>query len=113
MKHYIFTFSVEPTDNSWWCTYQNQIVKLSAEDLKTAKESFLNQLNDRYGFDVSKSAASKPKKMYRDSATGEPVQIGLVYKGSTEVDFDCVWKKRYANIWVEIQETTNPFENAA
>ena len=110
MAKYMFSFSVVPTDNSWWTTYNNEVVKVSADDLNTAKQLFLIELEGRYGMAVSKSAAKKPQKMYRDLENGGYQQIGLVYKGSTEVDFDTKWVRKYADIWTTIEVLSNPYE---
>ena len=109
----MFSFSIVPTDSSWWTTYNNEVYKTYAEDLETAKKGFLIELETKYGMQISKSAAKNPKKMYRDFPYGECVQCGLVYKGSTEVDCNYQWKRKYADIWVTIEVLSNPYLGVA
>lgn len=108
MKTYVFEFNVVPTDNSWWSSYRNERVKVCAENLQTAKEMFIEQLSEKYCLDVSKTAAKTPKKMYADTKDGAK-QTGLVFKASTEVQFNYSWRKKYADIWTTINELVPVF----
>lgn len=111
MNTYLFTFNCVPTDNSWWTTYDKKnIFRTSASSLKEAEESYFEHLSS-LGFEVSKTAKKRFSKMYRDSKEGSPKLVGKVFKASTEIDFDRVWKKRFADVWTEISILNNPFES--
>lgn len=113
MKTYLFNFTVEPTNNSWWSTYRNESVKINAESLKAAKEKFFEVLEESYFFELSKTARKKPAKMYTDFKDGSTKRTGYVFKASTEIEWNennIRWKKVFANIWTSINVLMNPFE---
>lgn len=105
---YQFDFTVTPTDNSWWSSYRNESIKVHADNLNEAIDAFVEVLNDKYDMSISRTARKNPQKMYRDTDKGA-VQVGYVFKASTEVDFDRRWIKKYADIWTEITELKNVF----
>ena len=110
MINYLFSFNICPTDNSWWTTYDRKnTFRTSASSLKEAEEKYFEYLSS-LGFEVSKTARRKYNKMYRDTKEGLPFQVGKVFKASTEIDFDREWKKRFADVWTEINVLNNPFE---
>ena len=99
MKTYQFNYSVVPTDNSWWCDIRKQSFECKADDLKKANEMFIAHMDDEWCVTISKTAAKKPRKMYRESAKGdlprgcsgdrklqnwdmwEKLQTGIAYRG--------------------------------
>lgn len=58
------------------------------------------------------TAAIKTKSpMYRDTKTGEPVQVGFVITASTDFDNDRKgWIKQFIDLWVDVNIISNPFE---
>ena len=110
MKTYLFNFNICPTDNSWWTTYNKESFKTAAKDLFEAENNYFEYLSS-LGFEISKTARKKYHKMYRDTKEGISIQVGKVFKASTEIDFDRVWKKRFAEVWTEINVLNNPFES--
>lgn len=110
MKTYQFNYSVVPTDNSWWCEIRKQSFVCKADDLKKANEMFIAHMDDKWCVTISKSAAKKPRKMYRESTKGD-YQCGLVYKGSMEIEGTIKsWVRKYADIWCEITTQSTPDE---
>lgn len=109
MNTYLFSFNICPTDNSWWTTYNKESFKTSGSSLAEAENNFFEYLSS-LGFEVSKTARKKYNKMYRDLKEGGSRQVGKVFKASTEIDFDRTWKKRFAEVWTEINVLNNPFE---
>lgn len=105
----MFSYSVIPTDDSWWCTIQKEKESVSADNLKDAIDLFVEMMSDKWCVEISKTAKRKPQKMFRESAKGD-YQCGLVFKGSKEVDFDTKWVKKYANVWCEITTLSIPTE---
>lgn len=105
---YQFDFTVAPTDNSWWSFYRNESIDVHANNLSEAIDAFVEELNDRFNLSISRTAKKNPQKMYRDTDKGA-VQVGYVFKASTEVDFDRRWVKKYADIWTEIAELKSVF----
>lgn len=107
---FLFEFTVTPTDNSWWSSYRNESVKVSANDIHSAIALFAEKLDSEYCMTISASALKRPRKMYVD-ADDTAKHIGYVFKASTMVDFDRRWVKKYANMWTTISVISNPFEN--
>ena len=112
MKTYLFNFSVEPTNNTWWDSRKNETVKVKAENLKAANEAFFEVLEEKYGFDISKTAKKRPSKMYTEYKDGSSKRTGYIWKASTEIEWshEKPWKKVFADIWTEINVLNNPFE---
>lgn len=93
MNTYLFNFDICPIDKTWWTSYRNESFKTSADSIKEAEENFFNYLSNNLGFEVSKTAKKRFSKMYRDTKEGSCKQVGKVFKASTEIDFDRVWKR--------------------
>lgn len=110
MNTYLYNFTVEPILKDWWDSRRNEKVRIQAENLKAANEKFLAVLEDEYCFEISKTAKKNPSKMYTEYKDESSKWTGLIWKASTEIDFDREWKKRFANIWTEINVLNNPFE---
>lgn len=108
MKKFIFEFTVDPTDNSWWSSYRNETIKVSAESLKEAKALFREILRKNFYFQISENGMKTAMKMYTDTNEGAK-QIGLVFKASTEIESSGKWVKKYANIWAEIHTLESVF----
>lgn len=112
MNTYLFTFTIEPTNNTWWDTRKNVPVRVKAENLKAAKDKFLSVLEDEYYFEISKTSKKKPSIMYTEYKDGSSKKTGYIWKASTEIEWNekIHWKKVYANIWTSIELINNPFE---
>ena len=110
MKTYLFNFNICPNDNSWWTTYNKESFQVTAKDLFEAENLYFEYLSNNLGFEISKTARKKYHKMYRDTKEGKSIQVGKVFKASTEIDFDRTWKKKFADVWTEINVLNNPFE---
>jgi len=114
MNTYLYKFSIEPTNNTWWDTRKNENVRIQAENIKAANEKFLSILEDDYYFEISKTAKKRPQKMYTEYKDGTSKRTGYVWKASTEIEWNennITWKKVFANIWTEVSILNNPFES--
>ena len=106
----MFSYSVIPTDDSWWCTIQKEKDIVISDNLTDAINLFVELLDDKWCIEVSKTAKAKPRKMYRESAKGD-YQCGLVFKGSKEIEGNVKsWVRKYADIWCEITTLSYPTE---
>ena len=88
MKTYLYNFSIEPTNNTWYDTRKNVNVRVKAESLKAANEKFLAVLEDEYYFEISKTAKKRPQKMYTEYKDGSSKRTGYVWKASTEIEWN-------------------------
>ncbi len=112
MKTFNYNFSVIPTNNTWWDTRRNENVRIEAENIQAANEKFFEVLENKYYFEISKTARKRPAKMYCDFKDGSTKQTGLIWKVSLEIEWshEKPWKKVFADIWTEINVLNNPFE---
>lgn len=117
MKTYLFKFTIVSKDDTWSCDgYTNRLMVITADNVKAAVLRFRDYLDD-LTFSVSETAVRKAQKMYRDmdGDAGEPgkkhVQIGYVFNASAQICYGTIWRKKYAEVWTEISECVNPFNN--
>ena len=74
-------------------------------------KEYQKEVHDRFYIDISDNAIKTKSPMYRDTKTGEPVQIGFVITASTDFDNDRRgWVKQFIDLWVNINVIFNPFE---
>lgn len=107
MKNYSFVYTVTPSESydkegnlkesDFYIDIRNQHEDITAENLKDACKVFAEVLCRRWCIDLTKNGIKTAKGMFKDTDNG-PVQVGLVFKARTEIEFDRVFKRR--NIWV-------------
>lgn len=116
MKTFNFTYTVTPKegDDSWWIDIRKQNFECDAETLDEAKQKFVEMMSDKWCVEISKSAAKRPEKMYRDRKNMPPQVVGYVYTGHYDVDWgNGEWKNKVCWVWTEIREMEYPEELAA
>lgn len=110
MKQYLFqTTTTENTSDFW---IDRNIVNnfiVSANNLNEAKQKYFEFVFDSAYITISKTQQRKANKMYVDTKNGETKQVGFVFVGSTEIEFNYQYKKRYVSLWCVINELNNPF----
>lgn len=110
MKTYFFKTTVTENSSDFWI--DRDIVKnftVSANSIIEAKNKYFDFVCDSAYINISKTQRTKAKKMYIDTNNGTCKQIGLVFTGSTDIEFNNEWKKRYVSLWCEIYELVNVF----
>lgn len=65
----------------------------------------------KYGVEISENAMRTKQPIYIDDENGNPEQVGYMLTGSTIFE-NSRYKstKQYINLWVEISNKTNPFQ---
>lgn len=95
----------------WWI--DSDIVgeiTVKADTIAAAIKEYQKEANDRFYIDISDNAIKTKSPMYRDTKTGEPVQVGFVITASADFDNDHRgWKKQYIDLWVDVNIISNPF----
>lgn len=104
MKTYLFstkTMISERYQKKYWVD-RNLIpdIKISAGNLDNAIVKFQSHCEENF-VQISNSGLKKKNAIY----CGKNEQVGLIFVASTEIDN----KKIIVNLWVEIDEVTNPF----
>lgn len=104
MKTYLFsteTMISERYQQKYWID-RNLIpdIKISAENLDNAIAKFQSHCEENF-IQISNSGLKKRNGIF----CGLDKQIGLIFVASSEIDN----KKIIVNLWVEINEVTNPF----
>lgn len=105
------TATMKPYNNKkWWI--DSDIVKeitIEADTIAAAVKEYQKEVHDRFYIDISDNAIKTKSPMYRDTKTGEPVQVGFVITASTEFDNDRrVLIKQFIDLWVDINIISNP-----
>lgn len=111
MKTYLFNTVVTENSNDFWI--DRNIVsefKVNANNLSEAKQKYFEYVYDSAFITISKTQQKKANKMYIDTTDGKTLQAGFVFIGSTEIDFDYEYKRRYVSLWCTINELKNVFE---
>ena len=115
MKTYQFETSatMKPYNyKSWWI--DSGIIRkitVDAPDLKKALDEYREIVKDKYYIEISKSAIKNRQPMYRDTASGDALQVGYVITAATDFDSDGRgWVTQYIDLWVTVNEIVNPFE---
>ena len=112
MKTFLFQTVVTENSSDFWI--DRDIVKdfkVSANNLTEAKKAYFEFVKSESYITISKTQQKKANKMYIDTKSGETVQTGFVFIGSTEVEFSNEWKKRFVSLWCTINEFVNPFND--
>lgn len=75
------------------------------EDLNIALNKWIEHVKNEADISISETAKKRREPIFIDTKNGAQ-QIGFIFKGSTEIDFEGRgWKKRHVNLWVEIYKT--------
>lgn len=108
MSTYLFktTVTMKPYNHKRWWIDGNIVTekRIHAGSLNEALEAYAEQVWDEHGISISQTALLRDKsEMFRDTSSGEAVQVGYVITGKT--DFrrdDGTWADQYVDLWVEI-----------
>lgn len=107
MKTYIFKTTAtmkEYNRRKWWIAGDVVTEKrINAESLKAALDQFAAMVEKKHYITISRNALSNKSPMYIDGAAGEPVQVGFVITGKTDLQDDFGrWRGQYIDLWVEV-----------
>lgn len=110
MKKYIFktTATMKPYNNkNWWIDGGIIPVKhIEAETVKDALQIFRDIVDEQHYISISDRALKNKNPMYRDTETGDALQVGYVITEKTEFQKDSgEWVTQYIDLWVEIITT--------
>lgn len=112
MKTYLFitTTTVKPIDKGrWWI--DDKLVSnmyIQADNLHEALKEYQKRIED-HGVTISNNALKNKSPMFRDDKDGNLIQVGYVITGKTLFNDEKRWIDKYIDLWVEIQEISNPF----
>ena len=104
---------MKPYNNKKWWIDSGIIreITIEAETIQKALEQYREAVHDKYYIDISDNAIKTKSPMYRDTKTGDPVQVGFVITASTDFDNDRRgWVKQFIDLWVDVNIISNPFE---
>jgi len=114
MKTYLFITSttVKPIDQGkWWI--DDKLVSnmyIQANNLHEALKEYQKRIEEDHGVTISNNGLKNKSPMFRDDKDGNLIQIGYVITGKTLFDNGGKgWIDKYIDLWVEIQEISNPF----
>lgn len=105
--------TMKPYNNKKWWIDSGIIreITIEAATMGEALKLYQKAVHDNYYIDISDNALKTKCPMYRDTKSGEAVQVGFVLTASTDFDNDhCGWVKQYIDLWVTVQTVQNPFE---
>ena len=107
MAKYIFrtTATMKPHNSkNWWI--DRDIIpekRIEADNVNQALTVFAGLVEDNHYISISKTALKNKSEMFRDTASGMPVQVGYVLTGKTDFQrCDGTWSTQYVDLWVEI-----------
>ena len=103
---------MKPYNNKkWWIASDIVgVITVQADTIAAAVKEYQKEVHDRFYIDISDNAIKTKAPMYRDTKTGEPVQVGFVITASTEFDNDHrEWVKQFINLWVDVNIISNAF----
>lgn len=83
---------------------------VTANSLSEAKQKYFDFVYCSGYITIYKTQQKKANKMYVDTTDGKTVQTGFVFIGSTDIEFNNEYKKRYVSLWCTIYELKNVFE---
>ena len=115
MKTYQFRTTAtmkEYNHEKWWIASDVvRDIQVQAETIRDALKEYQRTVQERDYISISDHAIKNPAPMYRDTKSGESVQVGYVITAKT--DFDDNRRRRvtqYIDLWVTIHEIKNPFK---
>lgn len=74
--------------------------------MKDALQIFRDIVDEQHYISISDRALKNKNPMYRDTETGDALQVGYVITGKTEFQKDSgEWVTQYIDLWVEIITT--------
>lgn len=78
-------------------------IKVTARNVQQALESWKCTVENQYYIEISRNALKNKSAMYRDTKSGEDIQVGYVITGKTEFQTDDYkFSQQYIDLWVEI-----------
>lgn len=110
MKTYLFSPDIIMNTSGYWIDRDFiKSQKISSLYVNGAIESFRGICKDN-GIDISDNAVKTKQPIMVDTKDGKSVQVGFIFKASTETYNDL--KRKYVKfrleIWVEISELNTP-----
>lgn len=107
MAKYIFrtTATMKPHNSKNWWIDRDFITekKIEADNVNQALTAFAALVEEKHYVSISKTALKNKSEMYRDTASGEAVQVGYVITGKTDFQRDSgEGSTQYIDLWVEI-----------
>ena len=107
MKKYIFktTATMKPYNNkNWWIDGGIIPVKhIEAETVKDALQIFRDIVDEQHYISISDRALKNKNPMYRDTETGNALQVGYVITGKTEFQKDSgEWVTQYIDYGLKL-----------
>lgn len=105
--------TMKPYNNKKWWIDSGIIREVTTEaaTMGEALKKYQEAVKEQYYIDISDNAIKNKCPMYRDTKTGEAVQVGFVLTASTDFDNDRRgWVKQYIDLWVTVQTVANPFQ---
>lgn len=107
------TATMKPYNNKKWWIDSGIVREITteADTITAAVKEYQKKVQDHFCIYISDNAIKTKSPMYRDTKTGEPVQIGFVITASTDFDNDRRgWVKQFIDLWVTVNVIFNPFE---
>ena len=108
------TATMKPYNNKKWWIDSGIIREITTEaaTMGEALKQYQKAVHDNYFIDISDNAIKMKSPIYRDTKTGEAVQVGFVITASTDFDNDRQgWVKQFIDLWVNINIIINPFKS--
>lgn len=105
--------TMKPYNNKKWWIDSGIIreITIEAATMGEALKQYQKAVHDNHYIDISDNAIKTKCPMYRDTKSGEAVQVGFVITASTEFDNDRRgWIKQYIDLWVTVCTVSNPFQ---
>lgn len=116
MNRYLFrtTATMKPYNNKRWWIDRGIIspVTIEADNVPEALRLYKQHVGDHHYIAISDRAMRSKEPMYRGTRDGDPVQIGYVITARTDFEDrdNGRWSAQYIELWVEVVQTINPFE---
>ena len=106
------TATMKPYNSKKWWIASDIVgeITVQADTIAAAVKEYQKKVRDRFYIDISDNAIKTKAPMYRDTKTGEPVQVGFVITAATDFDNDHRgWVKQFIDLWVDVNIISNAF----
>ena len=106
------TATMKPYNNKKWWIASDIVgeITVQADTIAAAVKKYQKEVRDRFYIDISNNAIKIKAPMYRDTKTGDPVQVGFVITASTDFDNNHRgWVKQFIDLWVDVNIISNAF----
>lgn len=108
------TATMKPYNNKHWWIEGGIIapITIEAHDVPEALNLYRQHVEEHHYVTISSHAIRTKSPMFRDNRDGDPIQVGYVITGKTEFEDrnGGRWSAQYIDLWVEVTQTINPFE---